>query len=142
MSVQAVLAPVFVQVALTFALLFATGGARLRAIRSKEVRVGDIALGQRVWPAKVQQISNAYQNQFELPVLFYALVAFALITRQADMVFVLMAWVFVLTRLAHAFVHVTTNRIDRRFQIFVAGTMILMSMWAIFAVRLLIGAVA
>jgi hypothetical protein len=48
----------------------------------------------------------------------------------------------VLTRLAHAFVHVTTNRIDRRFQIFVAGTMILMSMWAIFAVRLLIGAVA
>ena len=140
MSVQAVLAPVFVQIALTFALLFATGGARLRAIRTKEIRVRDIALGQRVWPPKVQQISNAYQNQFELPVLFYLLVALALLTRQADTLFVIMAWVFVLTRLGHAAVHVTSNRIDRRFQVFVVGALVLMGMWALFAGRLLIGA--
>jgi hypothetical protein len=140
MSVQAVLAPLFVQVALTFALLFWTGGSRLRAIRTKEVRVRDIALGQRAWPAQVQQVSNAYQNQFELPVLFYVLVALAVIARQADTAFVVMSWAFVLARLGHAAVYVTSNRIDRRFQVFLGGALVLLAMWAVFAVRILLAA--
>lgn len=91
MSVPAVLAPVFAQVALTFFLLVWTGRARFAAIRASEVRVGDIALGQRNWPARVQQVANTYQNQFELPVLFYILVAFAILTRKADFLFLVMS---------------------------------------------------
>ena len=137
MSVQAVLAPVFAQVLLTFVLLFWAGGARFAALRSRVVRVGDIALGQRVWPARVQQISNAYQNQAELPVLFYVVIGLALLTGPADLLFVVLSWVFVAARVAHAFVHVTTNRLDRRFQAFVVGALILLLMWVIFAGRIL-----
>ncbi len=62
----------------------------------------DIALREPNWPPHVAQVSNAYQNQLELPVLFYVLTILAWITRQADLLFVLLAWVFVALRLLHA----------------------------------------
>ncbi len=97
----------------------------------------DIALGERAWPPKVTQVANAFHNQFETPVLFYALVVLALITRQADLLFVVMAWLFVAARLVHAYIHTTSNLVIRRFQAFLAGTVVLMLMWLIFAVRIL-----
>jgi hypothetical protein len=138
MSVAAILGPVFVLVGLTFALLFWTGRSRFAAIRAGEVRVGDVALGQRAWPKQVTQISNTYQNQFELPILFYVLTALALFTRQADLVFVVMAWLFVASRFVHAYVYVTTNQIRHRFTAFLVGVAILMLMWIVFAVRILV----
>jgi hypothetical protein len=139
-TIPAILAPVFVQVALTFVLLICTGRVRFAAVRAGEVQIGNIALGQRAWPTRVQQVSNAFQNEFELPVLFYVLVALALFTRKADLLFVVMAWVFVLSRLAHAYVYATSDIVMLRFQIFLVGAMVLMLMWAIFAGRSLFGA--
>jgi hypothetical protein len=101
--------------------------------------MGDIALGQPNWPPRVMQISNAYHNQFQLPVLFYALVAFALITRKADVIFVVMAWIFVAVRLVHAAIHVTTNRVPVRFYAFLVSAIVLLLMWAIFAIQILAG---
>jgi hypothetical protein len=137
MLVQESLLAVFVMVGLTLVLLFWTGFIRVRAIKRGEVRMGDIALGQN-WPPRVQQISNAYHNQFQLPVLFYILVAFALITRKADLLFVVMAWMFVVARLAHAAIHVTSNYVPNRFYAFTVGAVILGLMWIIFAVRILL----
>ena len=73
-----------------------------------------IALREPNWPARTQQVGNCFANQFELPVLFYVLTILAIITRHADVVFVVLAWVFVLSRLAHAIVHTTSNRVMRR----------------------------
>ena len=140
MSVQAVLLPVFVLVFMTAALLFWMGFARVGSLKQGAVRMGDIALGQPNWPPRVIQIGNAYHNQFQLPVLFYVLVALALFTRKADLLFVVMSWLFVLARLGHAFVHVTTNRVPVRFYAFVAGAAVLLLMWIIFAVRILVAA--
>jgi hypothetical protein len=44
------LGPVFIQVALTFGLLYWLGPARVGAVKRGEVKVRDIALGQKVWP--------------------------------------------------------------------------------------------
>ena len=138
MSIPAILAPVFVQVALTFVLMLWMGRVRFAAVRAGEVKVRDIALGQRAWPDRVQQVVNAFHNQFETPVLFYALVAFALLARKADFLFVIMSWAYVLSRLAHAYVHATTNTLLLRFRIFLLGTLVLMAMWILFAVRILV----
>ena len=138
MSIQMILLPVFVQVALTFALLFAMGGARASAVRGGGVKIRDIALGQQAWPEHPTKIANCYGNQLQLPVLFYALVALAIITRQADLLFVLLSWVFVATRLVHAWIHVGTNYVPHRFYAFAAGAIVLLVMWAIFALRILL----
>ena len=137
MSIQSVLLPVFVLVALTFGLLFWTGFARVGALRSGLVKPRDIALGQPAWPDRPAQISRAFQNQFELPILFYALVVLAILTKKDDLLFVVCEWVFVLLRLVHAGVHTGSNNLLRRFQIFVAGAIVLMAMWIIFALRIL-----
>src|ERR1700751_1121255 len=101
MSLQADLAPLFVQVALTFVLMFWMGGLRTAAIRRGEVKIRDIALGHPGWPEAETQVGNAYRNQFELPVLFYVLVVLAIIARKADFLFVIMAWIFVVLRIVH-----------------------------------------
>jgi hypothetical protein len=139
MTIPAVLLPVFVQVGLTFFLLFWMGAVRLRALKGREVRLGDIALRQPAWPERPTQISNAYDNQFQLPVLFYALVPLALITRKADLLFVVLSWIFVATRLAHAAIHTTSNNVQQRFMAFLAGAIVLLIMWIVFAAHILLG---
>jgi hypothetical protein len=137
LNLHAILLPVFVQVGLTFALLFMTGGRRLASLRKGYVRIPDIALGQRAWPERVQATSNAYANQLELPVLFFVLVPLAIITRKADVIFVVLSWVFVVTRLIHAGIFITTNDVRQRFIAFVVGVVVLLIMWIIFALRIL-----
>jgi hypothetical protein len=137
MTVQAVLAPLFVLVAFTFAVLVWMGRVRLAAVRRGEVRVKDIALDQSNWPPRVQQISNCFDNQFQLPMLFYVLTILALFLRKADLLFVVMAWVFVVLRIVHAAIQVTSNHVGRRFQAFAAGAVVLLLMWVVFAVRIL-----
>jgi hypothetical protein len=87
----------------------------------------------------VLQVANAAHNQLEIPVLFYVLTILVIITRHADLLFVVLAWVFVLIRIAHAYVHVTSNRISVRGPVFGLSLMTLFIMWVIFAVRILAG---
>jgi hypothetical protein len=133
-----VLLPVFAQVALTFGLLFWMAYTRRSSLSRGELKVRDIALGQSAWPPKAMQASNCFDNQFQLPLLFYVLVILAWITKQADLIFVVMAWIFVLSRLAHAYIHTTSNHVPTRFNIFALGVAVLLIMWIIFAVRILI----
>lgn len=137
MSIPAVLLPVFVQVALTFAVLFRLAGVRYRAVRAGGLGE-DATLDDRAWPRNVRQASNCFRNQFEIPVLFYAVVAFALITRKADLVFVILSWVFVLTRIVHAFIHVTVNDIRLRLPAFGAGAIVILIMWVLFALSIML----
>jgi hypothetical protein len=139
MSIQAILMPLFVQVALTLFLLFWTGRARVAAVRRGDVHPRDIALRQPNWPKQETQIANAYHNQLELPVLFYVLTILAIITRHADLLFVVLAWVFVILRLVHASIHLTSNHVGRRFAAFAASVVVLLVMWVIFILQIMLG---
>jgi len=139
MSLPVVLLPLFVQVLLTFGLWFWMAWHRTRAIRSRTVHMRDIALREPNWPSQVLQVGNAAHNQLELPMLFYVLTILSIITRHADLIFVVLAWVFVLSRLAHAYVHTTSNDIRQRGPLFGIGLLVLLIMWVIFIVRILSG---
>ena len=138
MSVQMVLLPVFVLVGLTFFLLLWTAGARRGALVSRQTRVKDIVLGQPNWPQRATQIGNCYRNQFELPTLFYVLIALAMPLRHADLVIVMLSWVFVITRFAHAGIFVTSNDLNHRSLAWFAGVLVLFAMWLYFALRILL----
>ena len=138
MSAQMVLLPVFVQVGLTFALLIGMALARRRSLVSGETKIRDVALGEPNWPKSTTQIANCYRNQFELPVLFYALIALALPLRHADFFIVLMSWVFVVTRFAHAGIFVTSNDLGQRSSIWLASVLVLLAMWIYFALKILL----
>lgn len=138
MYVTATLLPVFVQVALTFAVLFRLGAVRLKAIRAGGLVREEVVLGDTGWPPIVRQASNCFRNQFELPVLFYVLAVLALVTRQASDLFLVLAWLFVLSRIVHAYVYVTSNHIGWRFGAFAVGALVLLAMWVLFALAILL----
>ena len=138
MSVQMVLLPVFVSVGLTFFLLLWMVTARTKAVKARETSLKDIALGQPKYPARVAQIGNCFSNQFEVPLLFYMLIALALPLRRADLFIVLKSWVFVVTRFAHAGIFVTSNNIQQRSLAWFAGALVLLAMWIYFALKLLL----
>jgi hypothetical protein len=137
-SVQMVLLPVFVSVGLTFFLLLWMVGARRSALVGGETKIRDIALGQPNWPMRATKVANCYANQFELPLLFYALIALALPLRHADLVIVLLSWVFVVTRFAHAGIFVTSNDLNQRSLAWFAGVLVLFAMWLYCALKILL----
>jgi hypothetical protein len=138
MSAQMVLLPVFVLVGLTLFLLLWMASARTRALTSRQTRLKDIALGQQNWPEHATQVGNCFRNQFELPVLFYVLIALALPLRHADLFIVLMSWVFVVTRFVHAGIFVTSNDVRHRSLAWFAGVLVLFAMWIYLALRILL----
>lgn len=138
MTVQMVLLPVFVLVGLTFFLLVWMGAARRNALVSGQTKVRDVVLGQQNWPTRPTQIASCYANQFEIPILFYVLIAIALPLRRADLVIVLLSWVFVVTRFVHAGIFVTSNDLNQRSLAWFAGALVLFAMWVYFALKILL----
>jgi len=138
MSIQTVLLPLFVLVLLTFVLGFWAAYLRVQAVRSGEVKPRDVALCEPNWPPRVLKVLYAFLNQLELPLLFYVLTILAWITKQADLLFVVLAWIFVVLRILHAGVHVTSNHLGKRAILFIAGAVVLAVMWLIFALRILL----
>ncbi len=138
MSVQMVLLPVFVLVGLAFALLLWMAAARDRAFKAGETSYKDVARGEAKWPARAAQVGDCFGNQFELPLLFYVLIALALPLRHADLVIVLLSWVFVVTRFVHAGIFVTSNDVRQRGLAWFAGVLVLLAMWIYFALKILL----
>ncbi|HXZ46982.1 MAG TPA: MAPEG family protein [Pseudolabrys sp.] len=138
MSIQAVLLPLFVEVFLTFGVMFGMMYFRTSTLRRGETRFEDIALREPNWPVRATQFAYSFANQFELPVLFYVLTILEIITRSADLLFVVLAWIFVVTRALQALIHVTNNNVSLRGAFYGVGAIILVIMWVIFIVHILL----
>ena len=131
MNQVAILYPVFVQVLLTVLVYCLLLAARARAIKAagSPRGSGDIAMGRFAWPEDAEKRAHNQRNQFELPVLFYAVVAFALILKGADTLMIVLAWLFVLTRVLHAAIHIGPNKVRWRSPAFALGLLIVAVMW-------------
>ena len=114
MSAQMVLLPVFVLVILTLVVLLWSARGR----PSAEARSG--AAGS-----------------LDLQLLFYILIALALPLRHADLVIVLLSWVFVVTCVVNAGLLSAIDN-NRRSLAWNAGALILLAMWIYFALRILL----
>jgi hypothetical protein len=139
MTIRDVLLPLFVQVILTFVLLFWMAFLRTTCVMSGSVATRDIALREPNWPVRATQVANAFHNQLELPILFYVLTILAWDTHHAGTVFVALAWLFVISRVIQAVIHVTDNHVRRRGLAFILGAIVLAIMWANYMMDVLIG---
>ena len=135
---QLLLLPAFVHVALVFYVLLRSGHGRVAAVRAGIVKSSEIDTNRNAYPEPIRNFSNNYQNQFELPLLYYAVLAFVMITGLVDTVLVTLSWAFVASRLAHSFVHTGVNVIATRFKIFTLGLVFLILLWVWFGLRLFV----
>ena len=135
---QLLLLPAFVHFVLIIYLLTRTGYGRVRAVRTGRLKLHEIDNNKSGHPEAIRNFANNYQNQFELPVLFYVVVSFAMITGLVDSILVGLAWLFVALRLLHSLVQTGKNDIALRFKVFLAGLIGLAGMWTWFGIRLFV----
>ena len=126
----------FFQVLLVLLLALLMGRRRFVSVKDNAVRTEALIGDDNAWPKPPRLAANAFKNQFEFPVLFYLLTVLVLITKTADYLFVLLAWIFVVSRYIHAGIHVTSNRMPYRFYAFIVGVVILTVMWIVFIIRI------
>jgi hypothetical protein len=128
---------VLAEVLLISVILVIMGRRRFSAAKNKEISVGafrtmDLAGANE----SVITASRNFENQFQMPMLFMFGVLFVLQFQLADLVFVLLAALYVALRLLHSVVHMTSNHVRKRFNLFLFSCVVLWAFWLRFALLL------
>jgi hypothetical protein len=121
--------PALAQILWTFVVLGIMFQRRRVAFASKAVRVADVAVSNERYPEDARLAAANYANQFETPVIFFALIMLAMEVGATGTVMAVLAWAFVLTRVVHTFIHVGANRLVTRAVVFGLGVACLFCMW-------------
>ena len=120
-------------------LLFVLGAIRVPMVASGKMPVARVALSREPWREAEKKVSNAFDNQFQLPLLFYVACGL-LLYFGAGWIEAGLAWLFVLSRIVHALIFATRNRVYRRFFAYTVGYAVLIILWLDLAARLILSA--
>lgn len=134
---QALFFAVLTQVALTSILYLLLVRSRFSLLKDKAAMRPEMAYDQGAWPMKSRLVSNAVISQFELPVLFYAAALFTFQFNAASWLATALAWIFVLSRIAHTAIHIGPNTVPARFSVFLVGFFAMAALWVNLALLVL-----
>jgi hypothetical protein len=109
-------------------------------LRNVQVRVGAVLRGELTneyfelfegaQPNEtIKKTQNHLRNLMEVPPLFYIAALAVMFTGRTDGVFVMLAWSYVILRVAHGLVHLTFNKVPVRFFFFSLSNVALLAMW-------------
>jgi hypothetical protein len=116
MATMTILFPMLAHIGWVFLLFTWLTVARLQAVRRREVEFIAFAHGEE--PHHIARITRNLANQFELPVIFYAVVVLLVATRNVTTIDLIAAWVFVAGRVIHSLVQTLTDNVPLRGQVF------------------------
>ena len=135
MEHSAIFWPVIVQALLTLSIYIPMFRARVAAAKAGEVETSSFKL-REVEPERSAKFVNAIANQYETPVLFYAVCLIAFVTGHASFTMVLLAWLYSALKAAQILVFVTSNRLRHRMRLFAGAMFVLVVMWIVLAAKL------
>jgi hypothetical protein len=137
MNVTNLIYPMAAMVLLTAVVLVMMYRARVAAVRAGQIEIEYFRLhrGARE-PESSIKFSRHFINLFEVPTLFYVGCLAAMVAGVATPVMVGLAWVYVLVRVAHAYIHLGANRLRLRRNAFALGWLVLLGMWGYLSVSL------
>jgi hypothetical protein len=124
--VTSILWPMLAHIGWVFLIYAWLTVARQLAVRRGEVEYSSFAHGEE--PPDIDRITRNLANQFELPVIFHALVVLLIATGRVTTIDVIAAWIFVAGRVIHTLVQTLTDNVPLRGQVFLinfAGVAIL-----------------
>jgi len=125
------LLPVLLQVLLTIFLYIALAAAKSRALKAGLVDLERRALHDDAWPESVMKINNNIRNQFEVPILFYVLALMLWQLADASSLTLALGWLFVASRIVHAWIHTHSNYVPARRRVFTFGVVVVLAMGAV-----------
>jgi hypothetical protein len=138
MELRVLFLPVLAMIAVTFFAWLRLYQLRFAEMARRKIDPQSIALSaQKDAGLADTRGADNFNNQFQLPILFYVAVRVAHATGQGGGVFLQLAWAFVATRAVHALIQWTYNRVVHRFAVYAIGALILWWMWGLLALGLL-----
>jgi hypothetical protein len=125
-----ILQPVVVLIAWTLVMLVWMLATRLPAMRASGVDLRNLvgtkaSDADRALPPNVQWKAHNYNHLLEQPTLFYAICGVIALSGTGDGPATWLAWAYVALRIAHSLVQATVNRVQPRFMLFLASTLML-----------------
>jgi hypothetical protein len=134
---MAILWPAFALFALTAIVVLRLARLRFAAVAGGRVdpRFYKIFRGDGE-PEEVAAVARNLNNLFEAPTLFYAGTAIAFAAGEAGVLLVALGWTYVVLRVLHSAIHLSTNRVLWRFRAFALSWLILLAYWAVLGVQL------
>lgn len=135
-----ILLPVFVQVVLTSVVMVLMGRRRIRAAKNKEISVAAFKT-MNLTGANEQVIATSrnFDNQFQMPMLYLFSVLFTLQLGLADIAYVALGAAYVLLRIVHTAVHIGSNTVRLRFNVFLLSCAVLWAIWLRLLWQVLVG---
>ena len=88
-------------------------------------------------PEELRVFTRAVANQFEMPVLFYAIIIAGIAASTSTWLTVVLAWAFVALRFVHAGEMTTSNNVFRRRKMFIRSTQVFLVMLVEFVIATL-----
>lgn len=134
-TTTAIIWPMIAQTALIFSIYLLMMKRRFGAVRAGTAKAADYRI-PTIEPAPSATVARNLINQFELPMLFYVVCILLHVTSGATYLAQLVAWLFVLSRVVHAYVHVTSNRLMLRQRLFSTGFVLNVILWALLAIHI------
>lgn len=127
---KALLLPVGVMVIWTVLLMLNMARMRTAAVKSGEVSMGYFRahMGGSL-PEDTQKAGRAFENLFEIGVLFYIAILFAIVTGITGGDILVAAWISVLARIAQGIIHIGYNNVTHRFVAFLVSNAALIYIW-------------
>lgn len=104
---------------------------RMQAVTANSLDIDDLAR-KELEPELSRRWANNLNNQFEVPMLFYVLVALLYATDSITGIQVMLAWVFLFGRMVHTVVQVSGDNVRLRGQVFVINFLAVAAMWGTF----------
>ena len=131
--------PMFMMVVLTAIVLVALFRSRVQAVRNGEVSGVYFKTYQGgTEPDSSIKLSQHFVNIFEAPTLFYVACLAAMIIGETSMAFQLLAWLYVILRAVHAYIHTGSNKLRKRIAAYFTSWIVLFLMWGYLAVSITI----
>jgi len=122
--------PMFLMVVLTFVVGFFTVKARFSSVKIGDVSAKYYRLmdGQDV-PEIITKTTRNFNNQFEIPTLFYVVCTLYISLGIESFLALIFAWLFVILRIVHSYIHITYNHVMHRMLTFLAAFICVMALW-------------
>ena len=118
--------PVLIQALLPLIVIIVNGKRKREEVAAGKTNKEEASLNNDAWGIPVVLTSRNIANQFQFPVLFYV-VCLVLFAIQSVTWFALgLAWLFVCARIAHAWIHITSNYVPLRLRYFILGIVFLL----------------
>ena len=130
--------PILAQVILSLLVLLYMAARRMPALSAKQPTPEQLQSRKTFdedLPGYARFPSENYKNLFELPVLFFVLSFCAMITGLGGTMMVTLAWIFVVTRVAHSLIHCTYNNVIHRSLVFFLGVIVVFAMLLLLIMR-------